>query len=152
VIRFVVDASIGIKWVLHEADSEKALMLVSERIERIVPDLFFSEIGNVLWKNIRSERLFITQADHALRRLSNIRLTVVNVSGLMQTALDIAHRYDRSFYDSAYIALAVHEKVQMVTADTRLMNALSNTPLAQFVTRIDVLNLKPRIAPKAQPK
>ncbi len=146
--RFVIDASVGIKWVLHEADSDKALSIVSERIERIVPDLFFSEIGNVLWKNIRNGHLSAEEGQQALQRLFRIRLTVASVSGLMDTALDIAQHYDRSFYDSAYLALAIHERAQLVTADLRLINAMRNTPFANTVMSIEVFNLKPRLQTK----
>ena len=123
-IRYVVDASVGIKWLLREPDSIKALSLISERVERVVPDLFHSEIGNAIWKNVRTGKLSASEARSALQHLHAIRLTVIPVSTLMETTLDIARSYDRSFYDSSYIALAVQECAQPVA-----------TCAAGFVTR-----------------
>ena len=147
-IRYVVDASVGIKWLLREPDSIKALSLISERVERVVPDLFHSEIGNAIWKNSRNGKLSASEAHGALQLLESIRFTVIPVLTLMETTFDIAHRYDRSFYDSAYIALAIHEKAVLVTADLRLVNAINNTPLHEFVVGLDDLNLAAHRLPK----
>jgi len=38
--------------------------------------------------------------------------------------LKIAHLYDRSAYDSAYLTLAQAQKAPLVTADKKLYNAL----------------------------
>ena len=143
-IRYVVDASVGIKWLLREPDSIKALSLISERVERVVPDLFHSEIGNALWKNVRTGKLSASEARSALQHLHAIRLTVIPVSTLMETTLDIARSYDRSFYDSSYIALAVQEKATLVTADLRLLNAMNNTPFSQIVAGLHDLTLTTR--------
>jgi predicted nucleic acid-binding protein len=40
-------------------------------------------------------------------------------------ALKIALVHDRSVYDCLYVALAIQFKVQMITADERLANALA---------------------------
>jgi predicted nucleic acid-binding protein len=46
----VVDASVAIKWYLPEIHSEDALRLIDEERELLVPDLVWSEVGNILWK------------------------------------------------------------------------------------------------------
>lgn len=140
--RFVVDASVGIKWLLPAADSRLALALVSDEVERIVPDLFFSEIGNVLWKYVRFGSLSADMACKALHELSKVRLTVVPASELMDVTLDIACRNNRSFYDSLYLALALRDSAPMITADGKLLQALHGTPLAPWVTDIQTLDLK----------
>lgn len=42
-----------------------------------------------------------------------------------ELALELAHRYQRSYYDSAYLALAQQLGVWCFTGDKRLYNALS---------------------------
>ena len=121
---YVVDASVGVKWLLHESDSDRALSLISDKTDRVVPDLFFAEIGNVLWKNIRAGNISAARAQEALRLLAKIHLTVMQVADLMEVALEIAKRFDRSFYDSTYLALALRENVPLITADRRLFNAM----------------------------
>jgi len=52
VSRFVVDASVVIKWYVPEIHSGDADRLLSGDAELLVPDLLWSEIGNILWKRI----------------------------------------------------------------------------------------------------
>jgi len=56
----VVDASVAAKWLLPAAQEplvEQATHLLAQETEGsadfIVPDLFWPEIGNVLWKAVR---------------------------------------------------------------------------------------------------
>lgn len=46
--KFVVDASVAMKWYLPENYSEHADRLLNPFFELLVPELLFSEIGNVL--------------------------------------------------------------------------------------------------------
>ena len=56
---YVLDASVAAKWFLHpvrETLTSEALQLLHEyvagRVRLPVPDLFWSEFGNVLWKAV----------------------------------------------------------------------------------------------------
>ena len=67
---FVVDASVAVKWYVPEEHSEIALLLLDDTFSRIVPRLFFSEFGNILWKKFtRGEisREDVTDAATSLR-------------------------------------------------------------------------------------
>lgn len=48
--RYVVDASVAIKWFLPEVHSEPASRLLREERYLLVPDLIWAEFGNVLGK------------------------------------------------------------------------------------------------------
>ena len=50
---FVVDVNVAIKWVLSEIYSSDALCLLNDDYELLVPDFFFPEVGNILWKRFR---------------------------------------------------------------------------------------------------
>jgi predicted nucleic acid-binding protein len=94
-------------------------------INFIVPDLFWAEVGNVLWKGVRQQRW---QADFAEAAASDMRdrdfFTVSSLT-LLPEALKIALAYDRTVYDCLYVALAIQFKTEMITADERLANALA---------------------------
>jgi len=47
----------------------------------------------------------------------------VPVADLVESAFAIAHQYNRSFYDSLYLALAVSLRATLITADEKLANA-----------------------------
>jgi predicted nucleic acid-binding protein len=52
----VVDASVGLKWYLDETRASVARRSLNGRDERSVPHLFFTEIGNVLWRLYRDRQ------------------------------------------------------------------------------------------------
>jgi predicted nucleic acid-binding protein len=49
----VVDASVGLKWVLQEADSPLAERLARSDVDLLVPDFWLHEACNVLWLQVR---------------------------------------------------------------------------------------------------
>ena len=51
--------------------------------------------------------------------------------------MEIACDSDRSAYDSLYLALAVVQQCQAVTADRKLYNALQGGPLASSIRWIE---------------
>jgi predicted nucleic acid-binding protein len=60
-----------------------------------------------------------------LASLERNKLTTVPSLTLLKSAFGIATAFDRTVYDSLYLALAIHLNVHFVTADERLANALA---------------------------
>jgi predicted nucleic acid-binding protein len=60
-MKYVVDSSVGLKWVLPESDSAKAIRLRDEYLnglhEFIAPDVFLPEVANGLASAERSGRI-----------------------------------------------------------------------------------------------
>lgn len=126
----VVDANTAAKWSLKdETLVEEAVALLSRydrrEIQFIVPDLFWAEFGNILWKAVRRGRCTRADADVNLTAVKDLNLTTIPSEGLIEHAFKIATRFDRTVYDSLYVALAVESRAQLVTADERLANAVS---------------------------
>jgi predicted nucleic acid-binding protein len=129
----VVDASVAAKWLLpaageHLVGQANHLLALHVRrdLELLAPELICAEIGNVLWKAARRNRISPAEAENALQRFADLAVQVVPAVGLLAQALQIAVTYDRSFYDSLYVALALSAKAQLITADERLVNALGS--------------------------
>lgn len=130
--RIVVDASVAAKWFLPgngETLAEEAFRLLRRyakgEIRLLVPDLFWAELGNLLWKAVRQGRCTKTAAEVALASLKERKLPTVSTLALLDLAFAIALAFDRTLYDSLYVALAVHSEGELVTADERLANALA---------------------------
>jgi len=126
----VLDASVAAKWSLKDetlVDEAVALLDSYNRgeIQLIVPDLFWVEFGNILWKAVRRGRCMRNAADINIAALKDLNLTTVPSEGLVEHAFNIATHFDRTFYDSIYVALAVESRAQLITADERLANALA---------------------------
>jgi predicted nucleic acid-binding protein len=128
----VIDASVAAKWFLPaeaEPHAEQALDLLSRyvagELRFVVPDLFWAELGNIFWKAARQGRWSESDGETAVRALRERRIPSVASFALLDDAFGISIAYDRSVYDSIYVALALASKADLVTADERLANALA---------------------------
>jgi predicted nucleic acid-binding protein len=133
VITCVVDASVAAKWLLPAAGEGllgRANDLLARHVRRelqlIAPDLIEAEVGNVLWKAVRRNRISRGEAENSLRHFAALAIQMLPTSDLLGQALQIAVAGDRSFYDSLYVALALATKTDLLTADERLVNALGS--------------------------
>lgn len=131
-ITLVIDASVVVKWYLpasHEPHAENAASLLRRYIAGdmrfIVPDLFWAELANVFWKAARQGRWANEDAKTAVSEVKKRAFPTVSSLSLLEDALEIATIFDRSVYDSIYIALALMAKSDYVTADERLANAVA---------------------------
>ncbi len=131
-MRLVVDASVAVKWVLKEPDSDIARR-VADRAELLAPDLLWAELGNVLWRRQRSGELSPTDARDMLFTLRAVPVRTHALFPLLPLALEIAVTIRHSIYDCIYLALADQEDCRVVTADRRLQNAVASGPMAQSV-------------------
>ena len=94
---FVVDANVAVKWVLSEIHSEIAQCLLDDAHELLVPDFFFSEIGNILWKRVRRGETTLELAQNDLTILIGGDLKIYPSQSLMPMALEIAVRVEHPF-------------------------------------------------------
>lgn len=128
----VLDASVAIKWAIPSAQetltAESVRLLkryTGGEINFIVPDVFWAEVGNVLWKGVRQRRWPQAVAESAVSEIRGQNFFTVSSFALLLDAVKIALVHDRSVYDCLYVALAVQFKTEMITADERLANALA---------------------------
>lgn len=131
--NLVLDASVAVKWFLPaegEALSTEALTLfqsyVRQEIRFIVPDIFWAEIGSTCWKAIRTGRLQKSSAQAAITDLLCCKFPTFPIATLLENAFLIATEFERTIYDSLYVALAMQSGAELVTADERLANALAS--------------------------
>jgi len=133
----VVDASVAVKWYVPETGSQRAQVVLKSQAHLLAPDLILPEIGNILWKKVRRGELTLGDAEIITAALTaSCPVQLISSSGLLTAALQIAAAYDRSVYDSLYLALARQTGCQLVTADERLANSLIGTPLSAFVVTL----------------
>ena len=113
--RLVVDASVVVKWFVPEVHAGAARGLLREGFVLFSPDLLRAEVGNVMWKKWRRDELSAETVEGILRDLDVLALSIETSEPLMGTAWDVARRYDRSFYDGLYVALAERARCPLVT-------------------------------------
>ncbi|HET9200303.1 MAG TPA: type II toxin-antitoxin system VapC family toxin [Dehalococcoidia bacterium] len=135
---FVVDASVAAKWLVQEQFSEQANLLVRLEHRLIAPDLLLLEVASVLTKKVRRGELTEREARDR-KEDTRERVGLVPSAVLSGDAFELALRFQRGFYDALYLALAINSDCQLVTADRRLVNGLSRTPLASTALWIEDL-------------
>jgi predicted nucleic acid-binding protein len=120
--RLVIDASVAVKWVVAERDSDRAELLLDHGL--VAPDLLFAECANVLWKKVRRGELTKAEADIAAQTLEAADLAVVPTRGYVAVATSMAVELDHPAYDAVYLAVAEAANLRVVTADDRLVRKL----------------------------
>lgn len=129
---FVIDASVAAKWFLpgqNETLVDEAFSLLTRYVEGrlrfVVPDLFWAEFANIVWKAARLGRCSKTEAEQAVVAMKSRNLPTVPTQAIVDHAFSITAAFDRTVYDSLYVAVAIFSKAQLITADERLANALA---------------------------
>ncbi len=87
-----------------------------------VPDLFFAECANVLWKYVRRHGYDAATALRNLADLVSLGLLVTPASALVATAFPLAVEEAITVYDALYVALADRLGCALLTADERLVD------------------------------
>ena len=118
--RFVVDASVAVKWYLPEKYGDCATRLCRSGTVLEAPDLLHSEIGNTLWKRVRRGELTRDEVAEIIVALSQMPIEIYPSRLLSAAALQIACEMDLTVYDSLYIATAMLTGSRLVTADRRV--------------------------------
>jgi predicted nucleic acid-binding protein len=88
--RYVVDASVAVKWFIPESHAEAAARLLSTPHELLAPDLIWAEVGNVLWKKWRRNEISRDDARDLLKDFRRFPLVVSPSHSLLDTAWQIA--------------------------------------------------------------
>jgi predicted nucleic acid-binding protein len=129
--KIVVDSSVVIKWFMPEPYSMEARRILDayqrDRFSLLVPDLLYAEVGNIVWKKHRFQDLAAADAQDIIDNFRMLTFLITPTADLLDAAYRIAVDHQRTVYDALYVALSVEEKCQFVTADEKLVNAVSST-------------------------
>jgi predicted nucleic acid-binding protein len=126
-VKYVVDASVAITWLLGETNADIAERLfVNARLgldELIAPEFFVAECGHALFRAERKKLIQPGEARQLLETLTTDLPRLVLTVHFTSRAGGICQYLKKSFYDCLYMALAEREQVQLITADTKLVKA-----------------------------
>lgn len=124
-MKYVLDASVALKWVLPEADSAHAIALRDDYAngihQLIAPDIFKVEAAHAL---TRAERRGILQYGEAINRMvlrMRLRPRLEPFSSMLPRAMEISSLMRVGVYDCLYVALAEREGCKVVSADKRVI-------------------------------
>jgi len=125
---FVVDASVLVKWFLHEkeADRDRALALrdlhISRRSTLFIPQLALLEVLNAVRFSPKADE---EDGEMALETLEDFHLEIkANDVVLLRKANAISWGYKITIYDALYVGLAEQVGHPLITADEVMVKKL----------------------------
>ncbi len=127
-MKYVLDSCVALKWVLAEPDSDKAVRVrddfIQKNLELLAPDIFLVEIAHAL---ARAERRGVIRPPEGIRRLQNFSNSLPGLHPyipLLPRAFALASAARIGVYDCLYVALAEREGCELLTADDKLVRTL----------------------------
>ena len=132
-MRLVVDASVAVKWLIAEDDSDVARETVAKGDELHAPRLMASEIANALWRKARLGEIERSEAGAMLASVSEMPLRWGADDAVCADAVRLALELDRPVYDCVYLALAHRIGAIVLTADLRFLHALASTEHGEVI-------------------
>ena len=94
-----------------------------------VPDLFYIECTNILWKYVQRFGYPAENARQNIDDLLSLALHGIPTASLAPDALDLALAFDLSAYDASYAALAQRLELPFITADNPLAQKLAGSEI-----------------------
>ncbi len=135
-MRFVVDASVAVKWLVAEEDTDIADRLAASGQELHAPRLMASDAANVLWRKARRGQIERAEAAAAMALLTDMPVRWNDDETVAADAVRLALALDHPVYDCIYLALAHRIGATVVTADSRFANAVAPTEHGESVVTL----------------
>jgi len=117
----VLDASAACELLLHRPKAAAVDERLRSAQQVLVPDLFVSEVANVLWKYIKAKELDLAMAQTCLDLGVKLADRIIAASTLMQEALVTSAAAKHPIYDMLYIILARREGARLLSMDRKLL-------------------------------
>jgi len=127
--RYVVDASVAVKWLIPEEHSECAMRLLDGwlegGLELDAPGLLRLEVTNALRRYVERGVIDAGKAREGLGIFREIALDYHEEDWLLiEEALEASLTTGLSIYDAVYFVLARRLEATLITADRRLIDRI----------------------------
>src|SRR4030066_471824 len=124
-MEIVLDTSIAVKWFSAKSEDNVEIALeiqkqkILNKLEVIVPDLFFLEITNAFLTRSKFSIEDILMIEESLHKM-NLKVIYPDHS-ILNSAIKIAHACNLTIYESFYIAVAEFFKAPLFTEDKKIL-------------------------------
>jgi predicted nucleic acid-binding protein len=138
--RFVLDASIAVKWQLTDEEYwDQAHDLITGyargTIELVAPEHIRYEVPNAVIVASQGRRPRITpeQAAGSVDEFLRLAVPTVTDDELILRAAELARLHGCAFYDGLYVALALRLSIPLITADDKLYRLFSHLGAVMWI-------------------
>ena len=124
-MKLTVDASVVIKWFVAESLCDEARLVLGRRVRLHAPELVLAELANTIWKKARRNE--VPDPGPYLAELATLPdvIDLCPIRHLAERAAQIAFELDHPIYDCLYLACAEITDSDLITADKRFADKVS---------------------------
>ncbi len=139
--KYVIDASIAVKWYSAFGENElaKADKLLQDYVdgscEFLAPTLIVYELANALRFN---PNLKVSDVQRAMKDFFDLQITLEDPSRYMNSAMDLAFTYFLTVYDAAYAALSQITGIPLITADYQFYTKAKELPFIEALKDLKI--------------
>ncbi|MCX7049187.1 MAG: type II toxin-antitoxin system VapC family toxin [Candidatus Sumerlaeota bacterium] len=133
----VIDASVAAKWYFAEVYSDAAQRALGRGHHLHAPDFILYEIDSIILKHVRRGDIGVPKAEAFRTAFHSVPMQKHSSLSLRDSAFDLAAKTQCGMYDCLYLALAILQNGQVVTADKRNYNILAASPHAPHVLWVE---------------
>jgi predicted nucleic acid-binding protein len=122
---FIVDASVGVGWIVKNQVSEysEAAKRAVLTDQAVAPALWWLEMTNVLRTGCRRRTITALEAQGFIKTLEAFPIRIEPLECNASELLGLALRHDLSAYDATYLDLALRLQLPLATQDVALREA-----------------------------
>jgi predicted nucleic acid-binding protein len=125
-MKFVVDASVAVKWYLEEPYAALARRLLDGDHTLIAPEHILAEVGQTLFRRFRQGEITREQVDGIVPHLPAF-FDLMPLEQIAAEATQLACEIAYTVYDCLYVVAAIRRDCTLVTSDERLIAVLSKS-------------------------
>jgi predicted nucleic acid-binding protein len=122
----IIDASVAVKWVAEEEDSDAAAAWLGEPLA--APELWLAEAANALWAKHRRGEIEARHVRDGCRELISAPVGRLPIADLLPSAAHMAIELDHPVHDCLYLAAAELHDTRLITADRRFVGKVAAHP------------------------
>ena len=124
-MKLTVDASVVIKWFVAESLCDEARLVLGRRVRLHAPELVLAEFANTIWKKARRNE--VPDPGPYLAELATLPdvIDLCPIRHLAERAAQIAFELDHPIYDCLYLTCAEITDSDLITADKRFADKVS---------------------------
>lgn len=134
--RYIVDASVAVKWFVPEVLSDRAEALLRAETELIAPRLIIKEVANAFWKKHRQNLVTSDAALADILSLPRYFRMLADDETYISRAFELAVSHGHPLYDMIYLVAAIENDARVMTADQRFIAKISGTPHSRFMVSL----------------
>jgi predicted nucleic acid-binding protein len=130
----VIDASLASAWCFPDERNEyanKALQSIANGLEVFAPRLWAYEVRNSVLVGSRRGRIDKADAQEFLTALNDLPVRRSDPASY-DAVLGLADQYSLTYYDAAYLDLAIHKGLPLASLDRALCGAAGKAGVSLF--------------------